>query len=214
LRKISGSLLLLLRKSGSRAPAPPQSGCVESFLVGNRATLCFKVLSMPEQAPLRVAVDTGGTFTDCVTLRHGELRVLKLPSTPTIPPKPFSQALRAFTHPIAFLAALWSCVTAPPSAQIPCSNAPGLASPSSHRRIRRHDCHWPPDPQPPLRLVCSRTGLPRASFVAIRRPRARIRRRKNPAAPFRRRSCRSCGKRTRQWSRVGSPFASVCLRKH
>ena len=40
---------------------------------------------MPEQAPLRVAVDTGGTFTDCVTLRHGELRVLKLPSTPHNP---------------------------------------------------------------------------------------------------------------------------------
>ena len=46
---------------------------------------CFKVLSMLEQAPLRVAIDTGGTFTDCVTLWEGELRVLKLPSTPGNP---------------------------------------------------------------------------------------------------------------------------------
>ncbi len=46
---------------------------------------CFKVLSMPEHVPLRIAIDTGGTFTDCVTLRDGELRVLKLPSTPHNP---------------------------------------------------------------------------------------------------------------------------------
>jgi N-methylhydantoinase A len=34
---------------------------------------------------LRVAIDTGGTFTDCVTLADGELRVLKLFSTPSNP---------------------------------------------------------------------------------------------------------------------------------
>jgi N-methylhydantoinase A len=32
---------------------------------------------------LRVAIDTGGTFTDCVYLDDGEIRVLKLLSTPT-----------------------------------------------------------------------------------------------------------------------------------
>ena len=32
-----------------------------------------------------ISIDIGGTFTDCVTLRHGELRVLKLPSTPHNP---------------------------------------------------------------------------------------------------------------------------------
>ncbi len=34
---------------------------------------------------LRVAIDTGGTFTDCVILADGELRVLKLFSTPANP---------------------------------------------------------------------------------------------------------------------------------
>jgi N-methylhydantoinase A len=34
---------------------------------------------------LRVAIDTGGTFTDCVTLAEGELRVLKVFSTPADP---------------------------------------------------------------------------------------------------------------------------------
>jgi N-methylhydantoinase A len=34
---------------------------------------------------LRVAIDTGGTFTDCVYLVDGELRVLKVFSTPTDP---------------------------------------------------------------------------------------------------------------------------------
>jgi N-methylhydantoinase A len=34
---------------------------------------------------LRVAIDTGGTFTDCVYFDGGELHVLKLPSTPADP---------------------------------------------------------------------------------------------------------------------------------
>jgi N-methylhydantoinase A len=34
---------------------------------------------------LRVAIDTGGTFTDCVYLEAGQLRVLKLRSTPSNP---------------------------------------------------------------------------------------------------------------------------------
>ena len=34
---------------------------------------------------MRVAIDTGGTFTDCVYLEAGQLRVLKLRSTPSNP---------------------------------------------------------------------------------------------------------------------------------
>ena len=34
---------------------------------------------------MRVAIDTGGTFTDCVTLRDGEIEVLKVASTPADP---------------------------------------------------------------------------------------------------------------------------------
>jgi N-methylhydantoinase A len=34
---------------------------------------------------LRVAIDTGGTFTDCVYLRNGKIEVRKIPSTPADP---------------------------------------------------------------------------------------------------------------------------------
>ena len=34
---------------------------------------------------MRIAVDTGGTFTDCVYLQDGALRVLKVRSTPANP---------------------------------------------------------------------------------------------------------------------------------
>ncbi|TMA83986.1 MAG: hydantoinase/oxoprolinase family protein, partial [Deltaproteobacteria bacterium] len=36
-------------------------------------------------SPVLVGVDTGGTFTDLVALVGGELRVLKVPSTPRDP---------------------------------------------------------------------------------------------------------------------------------
>jgi N-methylhydantoinase A len=42
---------------------------------------------------LRVAIDTGGTFTDCVYLDGGELRVLKVFSTPGDPPLAVLEAL-------------------------------------------------------------------------------------------------------------------------
>lgn len=34
---------------------------------------------------MRIAIDTGGTFTDCVSVSEGQLRVLKVPSTPSDP---------------------------------------------------------------------------------------------------------------------------------
>src|SRR6202044_1407760 len=34
---------------------------------------------------LRIAIDTGGTFTDCVTMVEGEVRVVKVRSTPGDP---------------------------------------------------------------------------------------------------------------------------------
>src|SRR5689334_23226396 len=34
---------------------------------------------------MRIAIDTGGTFTDCVYALKGQLQVLKLPSTPSNP---------------------------------------------------------------------------------------------------------------------------------
>jgi N-methylhydantoinase A len=43
---------------------------------------------------MRVAIDTGGTFTDCVYLQDGKLRVLKVFSTPDDPGRAVLEALR------------------------------------------------------------------------------------------------------------------------
>jgi N-methylhydantoinase A len=49
--------------------------------------------------PLRVAIDTGGTFTDCVwTDATGRLRMLKVFSTPTDPSQAIVEALRKIDH--------------------------------------------------------------------------------------------------------------------
>ena len=45
-------------------------------------------------APLRIAIDTGGTFTDCVWLERGRLRLLKLFSTPADPSLAIAEAVR------------------------------------------------------------------------------------------------------------------------
>ena len=42
---------------------------------------------------MRIAFDTGGTFTDCVFQRGGRLEILKIPSTPHQPEEAISQAL-------------------------------------------------------------------------------------------------------------------------
>jgi N-methylhydantoinase A len=49
---------------------------------------------------LRVAIDTGGTFTDCVWMdeAHGRLRMLKVFSTPDDPSRAILEALRKINH--------------------------------------------------------------------------------------------------------------------
>src|SRR5579863_5392405 len=42
---------------------------------------------------MRIAMDTGGTFTDCVFVRDGRLEILKVPSTPDNPARAIVQAL-------------------------------------------------------------------------------------------------------------------------
>ncbi|MGB7228004.1 MAG: hydantoinase/oxoprolinase family protein [Candidatus Acidiferrales bacterium] len=42
---------------------------------------------------MRIAIDTGGTFTDCVFVRSGELRILKMPSTPGNPARAIEDAV-------------------------------------------------------------------------------------------------------------------------
>ncbi|HLW85132.1 MAG TPA: hydantoinase/oxoprolinase family protein [Candidatus Sulfotelmatobacter sp.] len=56
---------------------------------------------MPDRTqPLRIAVDTGGTFTDCVWVdpASGRLRMLKVFSTPADPSKAIIEALRKIAH--------------------------------------------------------------------------------------------------------------------
>ncbi len=42
---------------------------------------------------MRIAFDTGGTFTDCVYLRDGRVQILKVPSTPARPAEAIGNAL-------------------------------------------------------------------------------------------------------------------------
>ena len=44
-------------------------------------------------APMRIAIDTGGTFTDCVFVHNGRLEILKVPSTPRNPAEAIGNAL-------------------------------------------------------------------------------------------------------------------------
>ena len=49
-------------------------------------------------APLRIAIDTGGTFTDCAWVEGGRLRLLKVFSTPADPSQAIVNALRKIGH--------------------------------------------------------------------------------------------------------------------
>jgi len=49
---------------------------------------------MPPRQPIRIAVDTGGTFTDCVWVERGRLKLLKVFSTPADPSQAILNALK------------------------------------------------------------------------------------------------------------------------
>jgi N-methylhydantoinase A len=50
------------------------------------------------QPPLHIAIDTGGTFTDCVWTEAGRLRMLKVFSTPADPSQAIVDAIRQITR--------------------------------------------------------------------------------------------------------------------
>ncbi len=52
---------------------------------------------------MRIAIDTGGTFTDCVFLEDGRLRILKIFSTPANPAEAILKAVRKITAQAAGL---------------------------------------------------------------------------------------------------------------
>ena len=49
---------------------------------------------MPTRTPLRIAIDSGGTFTDCVWLQASTLRILKVFSTPADPAAAIAGAIQ------------------------------------------------------------------------------------------------------------------------
>ena len=52
---------------------------------------------------LRIAVDTGGTFTDCVWIQDNQLRMLKIFSTPADPSQAIAEAIRKITPTTDFI---------------------------------------------------------------------------------------------------------------
>src|SRR5436190_2238408 len=53
---------------------------------------------------MRIAIDTGGTFTDCVYLKDGSPTVLKVLSTPEDPGKSVLQAIRLIVEDVGLCA--------------------------------------------------------------------------------------------------------------
>ena len=53
--------------------------------------------------PLRIAIDTGGTFTDCVWIEDGQLRMLKIFSTPADPSQAIAEAIRKIAPTADFI---------------------------------------------------------------------------------------------------------------
>ena len=52
---------------------------------------------------MRIAVDTGGTFTDCIFVRDGRLEILKVPSTPRNPAQAIANALETILGEVSRL---------------------------------------------------------------------------------------------------------------
>src|SRR5689334_24611780 len=51
------------------------------------------------KSPARIAVDTGGTFTDCVWVEDGRLKIVKVFSTPHDPAEAIANALAGIVDP-------------------------------------------------------------------------------------------------------------------
>jgi N-methylhydantoinase A len=49
---------------------------------------------------MRIAIDTGGTFTDCVFVREGRLEIVKVPSQRDMPEEAIASAVRAVRKPL------------------------------------------------------------------------------------------------------------------
>ncbi len=60
---------------------------------------CFDFHASPSpNSALHIAIDTGGTFTDCVWVERGQVRMLKVFSTPADPSQAIVEALEKIGH--------------------------------------------------------------------------------------------------------------------
>ncbi|HTM60999.1 MAG TPA: hydantoinase/oxoprolinase N-terminal domain-containing protein, partial [Burkholderiales bacterium] len=51
------------------------------------------------RAPLRIAIDTGGTFTDCLAVVDGRMKIVKVFSTPDDPSRAILEGIRRLAEP-------------------------------------------------------------------------------------------------------------------
>ena len=118
--------------------------------IGAFPGLCSSTMaaSRPKTPPptLRVAVDTGGTFTDCVWLERGRLRIAKVFSTPGDPSLAIADAL-AQANPTGAIILLHGTTVGTNTLLQRKGSSRCLRH---YRRLRRHHRDRPPEPAPAL----------------------------------------------------------------
>ena len=67
-------------------------------LAPQNATLTNSTIMPQPPSTLRIAIDTGGTFTDCVWIDRGRIRLLKVFSTPADPAQAIAEAIRQIAN--------------------------------------------------------------------------------------------------------------------
>src|SRR5579864_3049390 len=77
-----------------------------SLVSRNYPSKCYPTCSIRTRQPspiLRIAIDTGGTFTDCVWMERGRVRLLKVFSTPSDPAQAIAEAIRQIAEDSAIV---------------------------------------------------------------------------------------------------------------
>ena len=97
--------------------------------------------------PLRVAIDTGGTFTDCVWIEQGKLRMTKVFSTPADPRKRLHEALSRNQASAGTMSFAWD----DRRHQHAAATQGRESSVCHHGWLRRHYRDRPPEPAETLR---------------------------------------------------------------
>ena len=121
---------------------------------------------------MRIAIDTGGTFTDCVCLSDGELRVVKVFSTPADPSQAVMEGVRQLAGGERAEVRHGTTVGTNTmlerkGARVAFVTTAGFEDTIAIGRQTRGET---------LRLVCADSGVPRPARAALRRRRARERR--------------------------------------